>query len=266
MSELQSKQPMFNAPRPVVVLAFLLVAIYALQASLDDLNAMDLIRLFGFVPERITYWLEPARLAEALGTTGMAADGSDSGEMARYFLGDGSLQPWTLLTYAFLHGSWTHVLLNCLWFLSFGAAVARRFGALPFVVFCAVTAVAGALFHYVFFALSGSPVIGASAAVSGCMGGALRFAFAAGAPLGEANGLRFLNEEAAYHLPAPSLASVVQDSRAMAFLAFWFAANLLFGIGSTTFGLGDAPVAWQAHIGGLLAGFFLFSFFDGKNR
>ena len=45
-------------------------------------------------------------------------------------------------------------------------------------------------------------------------------------------------------------------------LVVWFGLNLLFGLGSLSFGGAEQSVAWEAHIGGFLAGLLLFSWFD----
>ena len=261
-----TKQPIFNVPTSVVVLCAMLLIIYALQTALSDLNEIELIRQLAFVPARLSYYFNPASMQSILTSIGQNPEADSQTAMAQYFLDGGQLKPWTLLTYAFLHGSWSHVILNSVWFLSFGAAVARRFETVRFAVFLVLTAIAGALMHYVVHRSGVQPVIGASAAVSGCMGAALRFVFAPGAPLGDANGLSFLKQDAAYHLPAPSLDAVVRNSKAMSFFGVWFVINLVVGVGSTAFGLGDAPIAWEAHVGGLLAGFLLFPLFDAKNR
>ncbi len=261
-----TKQPIFNVPTSVVVLCGIMLAIYAIQANVSDLNEIELIRQFAFVPARVSYYFDPASAQAILTSIGQTPEADSQTAMAQFFLDGGQLKPWTFLTYAFLHGSWSHVILNSVWFLSFGAAVARRFEAVRFGIFLCVTAIAGALMHYVVHRMGVQPVIGASAAVSGCMGAALRFVFAPGAPLGEANGLSFLKQEAAYHLPATTLPAVLQNSKVMSFFGVWFAINLVVGVGSTTFGLGDAPIAWEAHVGGLLAGFLLFPLFDGLNR
>ena len=43
----------------------------------------------------------------------------------------------------------------------------------------------------------------------------------------------------------------------------WFGLNLLFGLGSVSLVTGDnQSVAWEAHVGGFLAGLLLFSLFD----
>jgi membrane associated rhomboid family serine protease len=48
--------------------------------------------------------------------------------------------------------------------------------------------------------------------------------------------------------------------------AVWFGVNIVFGVGSIAIGADGASVAWQAHIGGFLAGLMLFSLFDPVPR
>ena len=52
---------------------------------------------------------------------------------------------WSLLTYAFLHGGMTHMLLNSAAFMGLGLMVLRLFGGWLFVLFFAATAIGGAL-------------------------------------------------------------------------------------------------------------------------
>jgi membrane associated rhomboid family serine protease len=97
-------------------------------------------------------------------------------------------------------------------------------------------------------------VIGASGAVSGMMAATARFAFSPGGPL--AGG----RSPAAYRQPAEPLATVFTSSRALGFVIVWFAVNLLFGIaGGLTPGV-SGPIAWEAHIGGFLAGLLAFPY------
>jgi membrane associated rhomboid family serine protease len=147
-----------------------------------------------------------------------------------------------------------------IWLLPFGSALARRFGATRFLAFFAVTAAAGAALHLATHAGEQSPVIGASAAISGAMAAAMRFAFQRGGPL---NMMRD-DEAQSYRVPALPLRDVVRNPRILVFLGVWFAINILFGVGSGSLSLtgGDETVAWQAHIGGFLAGLLLFSWFD----
>jgi membrane associated rhomboid family serine protease len=104
-------------------------------------------------------------------------------------------------------------------------------------------------------------MIGASAAISGTMAAAMRFAFQRGGPLG-----LWRDPEEAYRVPAASLAESLRDPRVLSFLLVWLGVNLLLGllsIGAT--GVPQA-IAWQAHIGGFLAGLMGFWLFDPVPR
>jgi membrane associated rhomboid family serine protease len=70
------------------------------------------------------------------------------------------------------------------------------------------------------------------------------------------------DSDAAYRVPALSLSASLRDIRVLAFLFVWFGANLLFGIGSLGLSMSEQPIAWQAHIGGFLAGLVGFALFD----
>jgi membrane associated rhomboid family serine protease len=88
----------------------------------------------------------------------------------------------------------------------------------------------------------------------------MRFAFQRGGPLGSLRG----DDDAAFRVPAIPLSGVLSDARVLVFLAVWFGINILFGLGSQSITGGDEVVAWQAHIGGFLAGLLLFSWFDPR--
>ena len=67
--------------------------------------------------------------------------------LAQYVLGEGEGRPWTALTYAFLHGSWAHVLMNSIWLAAFGTPIARRCGGLRLLILAAAAAIGGAVFY-----------------------------------------------------------------------------------------------------------------------
>ena len=141
---------------------------------------------------------------------------------------------WTFVTYALIHGDWTHLGINCVWLLAFGTPVARRFGAIRYLAFFAVTSAAGAAAHLATHSNAFAPMVGASASISGFMAAAMRFAFQRSGPLGLLG-----RDDAAYRVPALPLGAVLRDPRVLAFLAVWFALNLLFGIGSLSLDGGD---------------------------
>ena len=70
----------------------------------------------------------------------------------------------------------------------------------------------------------------------------------------------------AFFVPAAPLSQALRNPQVLVFLGVWFAINLLFGIGSLPDVLGSGTVAWQAHIGGFLAGLLLFPLFDPVPR
>jgi len=94
------------------------------------------------------------------------------------------------------------------------------------------------------------------------MAAAIRFAFVQGSFLSFSRG----DAEAAARVPALSLTRALRNGRVLGFLAVWFGVNIIFGVGSIAIGAEGASVAWQAHIGGFLAGLVLFSLFDPVPR
>ena len=233
------REPIFNVPAALVAtLAVLclvhIVRVYVLTAEQD----LQFLLLFAFVPARY----EPTIFTGGLFPGGLGAE------------------VWTFVTYAFIHADVAHLGLNSLWLLPFGSALARRFGPLRFFAFLAVTAAAGAAAHLVTHLGQVMPVIGASASVSGTMAAAMRFAFQRGGPL---SGWRPAGDS---QIPAAPLRVALRDMRVLAFVGVWFALNLLFGTGAVSLTGGDESVAWQAHIGGFLAGLLLFSVFDPVGR
>ncbi len=229
------REPILNVPPVITALAALMLLIQLVRDWVDVETGIEILALFAFIPARF----DPSVLAEGVLPGGLAADA------------------WTFVTYAFLHGGWTHVGINLLWMLAFGTPVARRFGTMRFLLFFAVTAAAGAGLHLITHEGELVPMIGASAAVSGCMAGALRFMFAHEGRGAWRPGMM----ENAVHFPAPPLLVVMRDRRVIGFVAVWFVINLAIGLGAPL-GLVDGSVAWQAHVGGFLVGLLAFPLFD----
>jgi membrane associated rhomboid family serine protease len=254
----RKRQPVFNLPGVILALLAAFIAVQLLRDFISAENDTWIVTSFGFIPARFSLHFAPAGLADAI--TGRIAAGVPENSV-RWLLGDGSWPWWTPLTYAFLHGDWMHLGLNGLWLAAFGSAVARRFGALRFAGLFVLSGIAGAAAHFVVHLYGLEPVVGASAAISGAVAAAMRFAFEPGGPLGPGRNLT-VPSESAYYVPALPLTRVFRDGRALTFLLTWFGCNILFGAFAMPLGIGDATVAWEAHIGGFLAGLFAFSFFD----
>jgi membrane associated rhomboid family serine protease len=233
----QSSEPIFNIPAVIVAGLAAMVGIHALRSFvLTSEQDLELLLLFAFIPARY----DTALLLEGALPGGVGA------------------QVWTFVSYALIHADIAHLGMNSLWFVPFGSALARRFGTLRFVLFFAATAAAGAGVHLIAHLGEVFPVIGASAAVSGMMAASMRFAFQPHGPIA----LWQQKDERAYHVPALPLLSALRDPRIFAFLVVWFGLNLLFGLGSLPIVGAGQSVAWEAHIGGFLAGLLLFSLFD----
>jgi membrane associated rhomboid family serine protease len=88
------------------------------------------------------------------------------------------------------------------------------------------------------------------------MAGVSRFAFTTGGPLFATRG------RGAYRVPAPPLSETLRNPRVLAFIGIWFGVNLVFGLTAAGTGLVNGAVAWDAHLGGFLAGLILFALFD----
>ena len=232
------REPILTLPGALTAYVLLLGIIHLRVLLPPDLENWT-IDVFGFIPKRY-----------------------DSTLLAIEFPGGDGAKVWTFVTYSLLHANLSHIGFNVLWLLPFGSALARRFGAFRFFLFMAVTAAAGALAHLVTHEHAVAPMIGASASVSGTMAAAIRFAFVRGSFLSFNRG----DAEAAARVPALSLLSALRNPRVLAFLAIWFGVNIIFGVGSIAIGTDGASVAWQAHIGGFLAGLMLFSLFDPVPR
>ena len=155
------REPMFNAPGVVLGLVAILIGIYAAYNWAPEWIQDKVIRDYAFIPGRLTVGLWPDRLIELLNRANSDPAALQQARQIRelHVLG-GGLKPWTLMTYAFLHGSWTHVLLNTVWLIAFGPPIARRFGSARFLLFMAVAAIASALAHWAIAPMDFSPLIG----------------------------------------------------------------------------------------------------------
>jgi membrane associated rhomboid family serine protease len=148
--------------------------------------------------------------------------------------------PWlpdwaNLVTYAFLHADWLHLLTNMLVLWVFGDNIEDALGHWKYLFFYLACAVLAALAHLGFNLDDNGPLIGASGAVAGVMGAyILLFPHARIVVLARIVWL--------VPLPVP----------AFWMLGFWIATQFFYVlIGS------DEPVAWWAHIGGFAAGLAL---------
>ncbi|MGA0606702.1 rhomboid family intramembrane serine protease [Phenylobacterium sp. VNQ135] len=199
----RTPEPVFNAPWIVLLLTAVLIGGYAFQSR------------FPLPAVAMSYAFSPALLEE--------------GRWERLF------------TALFLHGNWTHVLMNAGFCLAFGTPVGRYFGgrlsgAALFMLFYLTCGALSSLGYVALHPGEQSALLGASGAVSGLMGGAARLM-------------------AGHGRPGPILSRTVLGMGGV-----WFAINAVIGLlGSGLLpGAESAAVAWEAHIAGFIAGVLLF--------
>jgi membrane associated rhomboid family serine protease len=226
-----AREPIFNLPKATKTLIVAVTALQFVVAYGPAEFAQWLLATFAFIPARVTI--------------------------------EGGAAYATMLTYSFLHGDWTHLVVNMLALAAFGTPVERRFGSTRYLLFLAASAVAGALFFLALHPYEIAPIVGASGAISGTMGAIVRFAFTPGARLADARGSpRTPYDEGR---SSTSLSQLALNRQAMFFLIAWLAANLLLGAFPQAAGASSA-IAWEAHVGGFLFGLLFFRFFDRVGR
>ncbi len=85
------------------------------------------------------------------------------------------LQPWRIITYQFLHGSFQHIFFNMLAVYFFGPVLERLWGPKKFLIFYLLCGTAGAIVYPVLTAVGWMvpvPLIGASGAIFGIIAAA----------------------------------------------------------------------------------------------
>jgi membrane associated rhomboid family serine protease len=198
------REPAINVPPLTLGLVVLMLVLHLLRQTLSAETDTDLVMQFAMIP-------------------------------ARYF-GDMPADTASLLlapvVHMFLHADWTHVGLNAVTLVAFGAPVERFLGGRRYLVFYLATGLAGTLLHMALYPDSTDPMLGASGAISGLFGGLLLMMRARG-----------------------NLTSLVP------FAILWVVMQLGLGFFGTT-PSGDR-IAWAAHVGGFVAGLLLFRPFAG---
>lgn len=144
-------------------------------------------------------------------------------------------EPVTLITYQFLHGGWLHLLSNMAFLWVFADNIEDAFGRFGFALFYVLCGIFAALVHALMSPTSAAPLIGASGAVSGVLGSYLLLY-----PKARIWVLVFM----AFPMKLPALW----------ILAAWIVFQFYSLFMATPDGL---AVAWWAHIGGFISGFFL---------
>ncbi len=200
------REPFFTAPPLAVFLPAILIVLYGLQSLAPPETQVRLLDGFALSPALLRF--------------------------GYYEL---------LVTHIFLHGSWLHVLANSVFCLAFGAPLVRAMGrgtggAASYIVFFLLCGIIGGLGYCLVNWHSSVPVVGASGAISGLMGGAIRLRSEPGDP----------DLKPLWH------------PRVLTMTLVWIALNMLTVFVPLPVGEGMV-VAWQAHVAGYIAGLLLIS-------
>jgi membrane associated rhomboid family serine protease len=146
-----------------------------------------------------------------------------------------------LLASMFLHAGWAHLFGNLLFLWVFGRVVEATLGARRFVAFYVLAGIAAAMTHVATASTDTVPLVGASGAIAGVLGGALA-----------------LHPRAPVTVIVPILVIPLwRRVSAFVFLFVWFLQQIVAGTIDRMLTHAPGGVAWWAHVGGFVAGFAL---------
>lgn len=156
-------------------------------------------------------------------------------------------RPYSLITHMFLHGSWGHIIGN-MWFLwVFGDNVEDKLGKFKYILFYLLAGLGAAITQTAISLIFGGenvPMVGASGAISGVLGAYMKM---------------FPNARILALVPVFFFLTLM-ELPALVFIGIWFFVQILNGIITLPF-IGYGGVAWYAHIGGFLAGYYFVDLF-----
>ena len=147
-------------------------------------------------------------------------------------------EAYTLFTSMFLHGGWMHLAGNMLFLWVFGDNMEDAFGHLGFLLFYLVCGIAADGLQIISAPASHVPVVGASGAIAGVLGGYLLLY-----PLAKVDILVIL-----------IVFFKTFAVRAWIVLGIWFALQIFGGLSARA---DEGGVAYWAHAGGFVAGVVL---------
>jgi len=155
-------------------------------------------------------------------------------------VGSGQFMPWQVATYGLLHSSISHLVFNMLGLWMFGAELERLWGPKRFLQFYFASVLTAAAAQLAVAAISGGvyPTVGASGGLFGLL---LGF------------GMMFPNRTIVPLFPPIPM-------KAKVFVAVFGGLSLLFGLSGAMPG-----VAHFAHLGGMLGGFLMIRYWQGRS-
>lgn len=159
--------------------------------------------------------------------------------LALWPLDSPQFMPWQVVTYAFMHGNWTHLFFNMMGLWMFGSELERIWGRNRFIQFYSVSVLTAALSQLLIAAATGmgNPTVGASGGLFG-----LLLAF----------GMTFPDRMIMPLIPPIPM-------KAKYFVALYGGIELILGVTGTQMG-----VAHFAHLGGMLGGWLMIRYWRGQ--
>jgi len=207
-----------NLPPVTRYLLIANVLVFALQLFLHDASTLALSQHFALWP------LGPDQFGQVAGGAVISV----------------GFRPWQLVTYAFMHGGFEHILFNMFALYMFGGVIERTFGACNYTIYyfaCAIVAAVAQLLVMKYFPNGFYHTIGASGAIFG-----LLLAF----------GMLYPKEKMfLIFLPIPMPAWL--------FVIGYAVVELVLGVTGT-----QAGVAHFAHLGGMVGGYVMIQYWRGK--
>lgn len=230
--------PLLRTPWVTILLLSVLLAVWVLLqgAGLEPATLITSVCNLGLVPGELTH-LAPVGVGVPI------APGMEC------VVDRDPINNVTIFTSMFLHGSWGHLISNGLFLWVFGRAVEDSLGRVRFVAFYLLCGLCAAALQVAVAPASPVPVVGASGAIAGVLGGFLRLY-----PRAQVRILFvFIIVARVITLPAAFV------------LLWWIGLQLLAGLPQLQAVQPVASgVAVWAHIGGFFAGLLLSRVFQNR--
>ena len=221
MIPLRDDNPSSTTPTVTIALIITCVVVFMWQFSLGPVRGQQIIYSLGVIPAVL--------------------------------LGQGQLHPdlaivppaLTMLTSMFMHGGWMHLIGNMLYLWIFGDNVEDSMGHVRFLIFYILCGLAAVFAQALPEPSSQIPMVGASGAISGVLGGYL---------------LLYPHARVLVAIPFGFILHTVRIPAGIV-LVMWFGLQLLSQALTVP---GQGGVAFRAHIGGFIAGMILIPLFKQK--
>lgn len=173
---------------------------------------------------------------------------------ARFIEHLGPDQIFTIFSSMFMHGGWMHLISNMWALFIFGDNIEDRMGHIRYLIFYLICGIAAGITQVIVGGVhSMVPMVGASGAIAGVLGGYLLLY-----PHARVTTLLFLG-----------YFSRITELPALIYLGFWFLSQFftgMFALSRTAEQAAEGGVAFWAHIGGFVAGFILIKLFANREE